>query len=124
MNALTWVLQVVLALTFTGAALLKLTRSREQLASSGLPWVEDFSDRTVRLIGAVEVLAALGLILPAWTGIAPVLTPVAATGLAVVMVLAAAVHARRREYQGVVVNIALLAMAVVVAWSRFGPHSY
>ncbi|MEN3359261.1 MAG: hypothetical protein V7637_3243 [Mycobacteriales bacterium] len=124
MNAFTWVLQIVLALVFSGAALLKLTRSREQLVRSGLPWVEDFSDRTVKLIGSVEVLAALGLILPAWTGIAPVLTPVAATGLAVVMVLAATVHGRRREYQGVVVNVLLLAMAIVVAWSRFGPHSY
>jgi hypothetical protein len=124
MNAFTWVLQIVLALAFAGAAVLKLTRSREQLTSSGLPWVEDFSDRTVKLIGVVELLAAVGLILPAWTGIAPVLTPLAATGLAVVMVLATVVHGRRREYQGVVVNIVLLALAVLVAWSRFGPNSY
>lgn len=123
MNVFTWVVQIVLAAVFLGAALLKITQPKEKLRPN-LPWVDDFSDSTVKLIGAVEVVAAIGLILPAWTGIAPVLTPLAATGLAVIMVLATVVHTRRKEYQGVVVNIVLLALAVFVAWSRFGPYSY
>jgi uncharacterized membrane protein len=123
MNVFTWVVQIVLAAAFAGAALLKMTQPKEKLRTN-MPWVDDFSDNSVKLIGAIEVVAAIGLILPAWTGVAPVLTPLAATGLAIIMVLATVVHARRKEYQGVVVNIVLLALAVFVAWSRFGPYSY
>jgi hypothetical protein len=82
--------------------------------------VEDFSQNTVRFIGVVAFLGALGLILPKATGIAPVLTPLAATGLAITMVLAT--HARRREPQGVLVNTVLFALAAFVAWGRFGPY--
>jgi hypothetical protein len=86
--------------------------------------VEDFSPATVRFIGIVELAAALGLILPAVTGIAPILTPLAATGLAVVMVLAAITHVRRKEPSGIAVNAVLFALAVFVAWGRFGPYSF
>jgi hypothetical protein len=85
--------------------------------------VEDFSATTVRVIGVVELLGAIGLILPAATGIAPVLTPIAATGLALTMVLAAATHIRRKEPSGVAFNAVLFALAVFVAWGRFGPYS-
>ncbi|MBW8796126.1 MAG: DoxX family protein [Streptomyces sp.] len=76
-----------------------------------------------RLIGGVELAAALGLILPATTGIALALTPLAAVGLAVVMVLAGAFHVRRGEYSAIGLNV-VLALAVVVAWDRFGPYSF
>jgi uncharacterized membrane protein YphA (DoxX/SURF4 family) len=123
MNVFTWVVQVVLAVAFGASGVLKLTQPRAKLAKK-TPWMEDFSDNTVKLIGGLELLAGLGLILPAWTGIAPVLTPLAAAGLAIIMVLAAVVHIRRKEYDGVLVNAVLLGLAVVVAWSRFGPYSY
>lgn len=95
---------------------------REKLATK-LPWVEDFSTRTVRFIDIAEFAGALGLILPAATGIAPPLTPLAAVGLAIVMVLAAVVHARRKEAGAVGFNAVLLALTVVVAWGRFGPFA-
>lgn len=123
MNVFTWVVQIVLAVAFGAAGVAKLTQPRAKLAPR-MGWVDDYSDTSVKLIGAVELLAAIGVVLPAWTGIAPVLTPLAATGLAIVMVLAAVVHGRRREYDGVLVNAVLLALAVLVAWSRFGPYSY
>ncbi|MFE9449728.1 DoxX family protein [Streptomyces sp. NPDC006739] len=62
--------------------------------------------------------------LPAATGIAVVLTPLAAVGLAVVMVLAGAFHIRRGEYSAIGLNAVLLALSVVVAWGRFGPYSF
>lgn len=77
----------------------------------------------MRLIGVAELAAALGLILPAATGIAPMLTPVAATGLVVVMVLAAITHARRKEPGAIAFNAVLLVLASVVAWGRFGPYA-
>jgi hypothetical protein len=101
---------------------LKLARSKEQLAASGLGWAEDFPAGTIKLIGALEVLAAIGLILPAALGVAPVLTPLAALGLVLVMIGAAVTHARRGEAPLIAVNVVLLILAAVVAWGRFGPY--
>jgi uncharacterized membrane protein YphA (DoxX/SURF4 family) len=123
MNVFLWVLQAVLAAMFAMAGVMKSTQPKDKLAPK-LPWAEDFSPGTVRFIGIVEFLGALGLILPAATGIAPVLTPLAATGLAVTMILAAATHARRREPGAIAFNAALLALAVVIAWGRFGPYAF
>lgn len=123
MNVFLWIVQAVLAAAFGMAGLMKLTQPKDKLRPK-LPWVEDFSVGTVRFIGLVELLGALGLILPAATGIAPALTPTAATGLAVVMVLAAATHIRRKEPSGVAFNAVLFLLAVVVAWGRFGPYSW
>jgi uncharacterized membrane protein len=123
MHVALWIVQAILAAMFGMAGVMKSTQPKEKLAPK-LPWVEDFSTNTVRLIGVVELLAALGLILPAATGIAPILTPLAATGLAIVMVLAAATHIRRKEPSGVAFNAVLFALAVFVAWGRFGPYSW
>ncbi|WCN79082.1 DoxX family protein [Micromonospora sp. LH3U1] len=71
-----------------------------------------------------ELLGGLGLILPAATGIAPVLTPIAATCLAVVMVLAAITHIRRKESSGVAINAVLFLLRAFVAWGRFGPWNF
>ncbi|MPZ80371.1 MAG: DoxX family protein [Actinophytocola sp.] len=121
MNVFLWILQGFLAAMFLMAGVLKSAQPKEKLAPR-MPWVEDFSTGTVRLIGVVELLAALGLVLPGVTGIAPVLTPLAATGLAVTMVLAALTHARRKEYSGIATNAVILILAAVVAWGRFGPY--
>ena len=89
-----------------------------------MAWVDDFSPTSVRLIGTAEILGALGLVLPAVTGIAPILTPIAAVGLVVIMVGAAITHVRRKEPAIVPANIVLLVLAVVVAWGRFGPYHF
>jgi len=72
----------------------------------------------------MELLASIGLILPAVTGIAVVLTPLAATGLAVMMLLAALTHVRRREPGAMVFTLVLLVAAAVVAWGRFGAYAF
>lgn len=124
MNIVLWVVAVVLALAFLAAGGMKLGRPKAALAESGLGWVEDFSPGAIKAIGALEVLGALGLVLPAVTGIAPVLVPLAATGLALTMVGAAVVHGRRGESQMIAVNVVLLALAAFVAWGRFGPSAF
>jgi uncharacterized membrane protein YphA (DoxX/SURF4 family) len=123
-NVLLWIVAGVLAAAFLGAGLMKLSQPRKKLADSGMGWAEDFGDGAVKGIGALEVLGALGLILPAALDIAPVLVPLAATGLALVMVGAAVTHARRREPQMIVANIVLLALAAFLAWGRFGPYAF
>jgi uncharacterized membrane protein YphA (DoxX/SURF4 family) len=124
MNTFLWAVAGLLAVVFLGAGTMKLTQPKTKLAATGQGWAEDFSDKTVKGIGVLEVLAAIGLILPAALDIAPVFVPLAATGLGLMMVGATLTHARRREFPNIAVNTVLLALAAVVAWGRFGPHSF
>ncbi|MFD0475128.1 DoxX family protein [Nonomuraea thailandensis] len=78
----------------------------------------------LKVLGAIEVLGAAGLILPAVTGIAPVLVPVAAVGVVVLMVGAMVTHLRRGEVSSAAGNLVYLALAAFVAWGRFGPESF
>jgi len=124
-NVALWVVSGVLA-----AALLvstsKMWVSREKIASLGSAseWVLDFSPGALRAIGTLEILAAVGLILPAVLDIAPVLVPVTATCVALLFVCAAVMRLRRGERLTVLGDVAYLALAVFVAWGRFGPHSF
>src|SRR5215813_9877823 len=97
MNVAVWIVQVLLALAFLAAGLVKLTQPKEKLAAQ-MGWVNDFSPTIVKAIGLIEVLGAVGLVLPALTHILPILTPLAAGGLVLDMVGAAATHLRRKEY--------------------------
>jgi uncharacterized membrane protein len=123
-NVVLWIVAGVLAAAFLGAGLMKLTQPKKKLADSGMGWTEDFGDGAVKAIGALEVLGALGLILPAVFDIATVLVPIAATGLALLMLGAAVTHARRKESQMIVANVVLFALAAFVAWGRFGPYAF
>ncbi|MCR8657694.1 DoxX family protein [Paenibacillus endoradicis] len=117
MNIALWIVQGLLALMFIGAGSTKAFQYEK--AKTSLPWVKDYSRGYVAFIGISEVLGGIGLIVPYATGIAPVLTSIAAIALAVVMVFAAVFHAKRKEYSGLVMNIILLALAVFVAIGRF-----
>lgn len=85
MKIATWLLQIVLAFAFIAVGAMKLTTPKEQLVANGMGWAEDFSDTQIKLIAAAEVAGAIGLVAPAATGIMPILTPVAAAGLALLM---------------------------------------
>jgi hypothetical protein len=73
----------------------------------------------VYFIGAVEVLGAIGVIVPAATRIKPILTPLAALGFLVIMVLAAGTHAMAGEFPGIAVNVVLGSLAAFVAYGRW-----
>jgi hypothetical protein len=87
-------------------------------------WVEDFSPGALKAIGALELLAAAGLILPAALDIAPVLVPVTATCVVVLFVGAVITRLRRGERMTILFDLVYLAMAAFVAWGRFGPASF
>lgn len=124
MNVVLWVIAGLLALAFLAAGAMKLAQPPEKLAASGMEWVDGFAPGAVKAIGALEVLAAVGLVLPPLVGVAPVLAPLAALGLVAMMVGAAITHARRGETQMIVVNVVLGLLAAVVAWGRFGGWSF
>jgi hypothetical protein len=117
MNAALWGAQGLLAALFLAAGLMKTTAPIEQLQAN-MPWVNGAMGPLVRFIGSTELLGALGLILPAATRIKPWLTPLAALGLATVMVLAAATHTARGEFPMIGINAVLGGLAAFVAWGR------
>jgi uncharacterized membrane protein YphA (DoxX/SURF4 family) len=118
MNTAIWVVQILLALAFLMAGIAKATQPIEKL-SERMGYVKDFPPTIIRLIGTAEVLAAIGLVLPALTGIVPTLTPVAAGGLVLVMLGAVVTHFRRKEYPAIGFNLVLLALAAFVVYGRF-----
>ena len=120
MSAVLWLLQIVLALVFIGLGLLKVTRSRQRLLTVA-PWVEDYPEPVVTSIGVLELLGAAGVVLPAVFGVATVLVPVAATGLAILMLAAVVTHLLRHENQQATAPAVLLLAALAVALGRFGP---
>ena len=125
MNVFLWIVAGLLALVFLAAGGSKLAQPKEKLAASpNMAWTEDFSPGVIKMIGALEVLAAIGLILPAALDVVPVLVPLAATGLVLLMIGAAGTHARRKENPAILANVVLIALAAVVAWGRFGPYSF
>jgi hypothetical protein len=99
---------------------------KEKMAGMGAAtrWVEDFSPGALKAIGALELLAAAALILPAALDIAPVLVPLAATGAVLLFVGAVIMRLRRAEKATIVVDLVYLALAAFVAWGRFGPESF
>ena len=113
-----WIVSGLLALAFLAAGIMKSTRPYAKTVES-MPWAGDFSALQVRAIGILEILGAIGLILPALTGILPVLTPIAAAGLALIQVGAIITHVRRKEYKVIPANAVLLALALFVAVARF-----
>ena len=123
MNTTLWILQIVLAVAFILAGVLKLSQGKK--LQDKMTWMEDFSDRTVRFIGAVELLGGIGLVLPSATDIAPWLTPLAAAALGLTMVLAALAHVRRKDPIAMAApSIVLGLLSLFVAWQRFGPNSF
>ena len=120
MSTLILVIQILLVIAFLMGGGMKIIHSIEKLAGM-MPWVKEYPVSTIRFIGTSEVLGAVGLIIPWWTNILPVLTPLAAGLLALIMVLAGAHHLRRKEYKEVAVNTVLFTLLIIVCWYRFQP---
>ncbi len=108
-----WVVNGLLALAFLGAGSMKLLKSKEAIVAGGMRWAEDVSPAGIKAIGAVELLGAIGLILPLLLSIAPVLAPIAAVGLVITMAVAVIVHVRLKEK--FIVNLVLGGLALVSA---------
>ncbi|MBZ5737152.1 DoxX family protein [Nocardioides mangrovi] len=111
-----WIVAVLLAVFYLYAGAMKVVRSQEQLQPM-MGWAgTDLPMPAVRFIGVVEVLGALGLVLPPLTGIAVGLAMAAAIGLTVLQVLALRVHLRRGEQRESSMNAVLALLAALAAW--------
>lgn len=110
-----WIIAGLLGVFYLYAGGKKLGQSKERLAPM-MAWVDTIPMWLVRGIGAVEVLGAIGLLLPPLTGIMPVLALAAAIGFVVLQVPATGLHLSRGEVKETGLNITLLALAAATAW--------
>lgn len=117
LNVSLWIAQALLAAVYLMAGAAKATTPIAELAAQ-MSWVSQSPEWLVRAIGAAEIAGAAGLLLPAALRIAPILTPVAAAGLAVVQVLAFALHASKGETAILPANVVLFGIAAFIAWGR------
>ena len=118
MNIALWIAQIVLAVFFASSGAAKSTMSRDRMLATGQTGIAMFPLPVVRFTAVMELLAAVGLIVPWLTGIAEILTPIAAIGLCIVMVGAAWAHARLHEPKAIAINATLFALAAFVAIGR------
>lgn len=117
LNFWLWAAAVLLAALYLMAGIMKGTQPIEKLAGQ-MKWPGQYP-RLTRFVGWAEVLGAIGLIVPLWTGILAWLTPLAALCLVVVQILAIGFHLRRGEPQILPMNAVLLGLAIFVAWGRW-----
>lgn len=107
MEKMVLILQIGLACVFLYFGALKLFMPVEKIEKR-VSWARDYSLNRIKMFGVLEILGAIGLILPYYTGVMPILTPMAATGLAMVMAGAALVHLRRDEIKMILLNIFII----------------
>lgn len=117
MNIALWVVQGLVAFAMLGAGAMKLTMPRVKLAEKQ-KWAASYSDGNVKLLGLAEVLGGVGLVVPMATGILPILTPIAAVCLLIIMGGAVKTHAELKE--PVVPPAILGALCLLIAVGRFG----
>ena len=123
MNIVLWIFQGLLALMFAMAGFMKMSKSKQDIKKQGggrMDWVDDVSGSNLRLIGSLELSAAVGIIVPQLTGILSWLTPLSAIGIVCIMIGAIILHFRRGDGKQAIIPPALLfLMAAFVAFGRF-----
>ncbi len=125
MNLALWIIAGLLTVVALTGGITKVFVPKEKLAAApGGGWTGGASVGFVKTLGVLELLAAVGLIVPAVVDIAPVLVPVTAVCWVLLMVGAIATHGRRGEATLVMLNLTYLALAGFVVWGRFGPGSF
>ena len=119
MNIALWIVQILLALIFIPAGAQKLMQSKEVMAQGSFTgYAADYSPGFLKTLGVLEVLGGVGVVLPWLTGILPWLTPLAAAGLAIIMIGATYVRFKRGETSMAVGTIVFFLMAAFVAYGR------
>lgn len=125
MNLALWIGAALLAAVALAGGITKTFVPREKLAAApGGGWTAQVSPGFLRTLGVLELLAAVGLVLPAVVGIAPALVPVTAVCWILLMVGAMITHGRLGESRFVALNSVYLVLAVFIAWGRLGPESF
>ena len=117
-NLILWIFQGLAAVLFLMAGIMKAAQPKEKLAEN-MAGVTDFTPGQIRTIGVLEILGAIGLVLPGITGLLTWLTPLAAVGLVLTMIGAMVTHLRRKENSKIAINLVLLLLAGFIAYGHY-----
>ena len=117
MNTSLWIVQTILAAMMIVLGIGKTFQPKEKL--SKFSWTTCSSERYIRFVGISELLIGAGLVLPQLTGILPILAPLAALSLCMIMVLAIAEHVKNKEIHEIGKNVIIILLAAFVAVERF-----
>jgi hypothetical protein len=125
MDTTLWIAAGLLALVALTGGITKTFVPKEKLQQhEGAAWTREFSPAFVRTLGVLELLAAVGLILPAVVDVVPVMVPVTAAAWVALMIGAMITHGRLGQFKLVALNLVYVALAVFIAVGRFGPESF
>ena len=125
MNITLWIAAGFLALVALTGGVTKTFMPKEKLQQyEGAAWARDASPAFVKTLGVLELLAAVGLILPAVVDVAPVMVPITAVCWVALMIGAMITHGRLGQYKLVMLNAVYVVLAVFIAVGRFGPESF
>lgn len=121
MNIVLWILTGLLAIAFGigGATQLILTKERYRSLANSQHWVDDFGAAHVKAIGTIKIIGVIGLVVPPLIGLLPLLSPLAACGLMLVMTGAATTRFRRSEWALMAGDVTYLLAFAFLAWGRF-----
>ena len=118
LNILLWLAQIVLCGMFLMAGTMKLITPDNEMMKNMPDATEGFL-KFIRFVGVCEVLGAVGMILPSLLKIKPILTPIAAIGIAITMIVAVGIHISKGETSATITTVALALLAIFVIWGRF-----
>jgi hypothetical protein len=125
MDLALWIAAGLLAAVALAGGISKTFVPKAKLAAAhGGEWTAGASAGFVKTLGVLELLAAVGLILPAVVDVAPVMVPVTAVCWVLLMIGAMITHGRLGQFKLAMLNLAYLALAAFIAWGRFGPESF
>ncbi len=114
-----WTAQILLALLFGAAGLMKTFMAPEALVPMGLEYATEIPTWLLRFIGVCELAGAVGVIVPALTRVMPIFTSMAALGFVMIQVLAIGFHIMRGEFaEMAAMNLSLLALSAFALWGR------
>jgi len=118
MNTTLWILQGMVATALIASGLIIMLMPKEKLTPK-LSWVDAYSDGMKIIICTSKILGGIGLILPMYLNILPILTPIAACFIALFMLLAMRYHLLHKEYKDIPATVIFFVLAIVIAYFRF-----
>jgi hypothetical protein len=118
MNTIIWMIQGLVATALTVSGLVILLLPKEKLIPK-LSWVKEYPDGMRYFICVSKIFGAIGLILPMYLNVLPILTPVAACFIALFMILAMRYHLAKKEYKDLPATMVFFVLAIFIASQRF-----
>lgn len=109
------IIQIFILVLFTMAGLMKSMTPKKKFEKK-MTWAKEYTQDQLRVIGALEILGAWGMMLPVWLDTATWVAPLSTIGLALVTLMAVRLHVRRKETPNAIFAGAIFLLLAYVVW--------